>query len=243
MPGRDAAGAAHRIEPASSVPVPTPDPCALAHRAAHDLAGPLGRIEAFAALLQEDLADADEDVLHSLEIVSRSAHGAGALVRRLLALALSACRPLERRAVDVRTVVDAALDALAEDVSRTGATVSVGALGALDADAELLTLACTELVSNAVAAGGPGHRPRIGIELARAPTGTPLRLTVSDDGTGLPAEHRARLLEPFESGAAAGGANGAGLGLALCRIACDRHGWGLELADVDGFTEVRIMIG
>ena len=242
-PDRSEGAARGTPTPAPFETVPAWDPSTLAHRAAHDLLGPLGRIEAFAALLREDPAHApDGDGARGLEIVSRSAHEVGALVQRLLSLTLTACRPLERRDVDVREAVDAALGGLADDVARTGATVAVDASGTLHADDEMLTLLCAELLANAIAAHREGRRPRVGISLERAVRGEPACLRVTDDGVGLARGERARLLRPFESGARAG-ADRTGLGLALCRTVCDRHGWTLEVGESGELTEIRIMLG
>ncbi|WP_454796371.1 ATP-binding protein [Novosphingobium lindaniclasticum] len=83
-----------------------------------------------------------------------------------------------------------------------------------------LTRLITNLLDNAfkfVPLGGT-----VRLELAMGP-----RLTVCDDGPGVPEGDRERIFDKFSRagnhGAAGGGAEGAGLGLALCRAIAERH--------------------
>ena len=218
------------------------DPCAFAYRAAHDLRGPLARIHAFATLLEEDLADrlGPEDV-RALEIVSRSAERAAGLVGRLLEVALVVERPLEVRELDVRAVAGAAIDALAPTALGLGARFRLGELGRVEADPDLLGTLFRELLANALAAAEPGRAPRIALVAELGADGRAARLGVVDDGVGIAPERRATMLAPFETGP--GGADRDGLGLALCRVACERHGWRLEVRGGAGSTELRIALG
>ena len=227
-----------------SAPLEPPrwDVCALAHRAAHDLRAPLARIHAFADLVRADAEALDDDDARALEIVSRSAREAGALVGSLLALTLAAHRPLERGPVDVRASLEAVSAELRDELERAGATLSLGALGTVEADAELLGALCRELVANALGFGEEGRGPEIVVEMDYTDSGDPIRLRFVDDGPGIAPERRARLLEPFESDAPQGRTR-PGLGLALCRAVCDRHGWDLELRCDGVGTEVRVTFG
>lgn len=60
------------------------------------------------------------------------------------------------------------------------------------------------------------------------------KLTVSDDGPGVPADQRAFIFDRFHRGARAGDeGQGVGLGLALARAIAERHGLTLKLAPSD----------
>ena len=230
----------------SEIPVPAPDPCALAHRAAHDLRGPLARACAFAELVRENRAGAlDAEDLRALEIVSRSVREAGGLAERLLALALAAQRPLERRRVDLRAAVERALETLAEDAERAGASVAIGELGSVAADPELLETLLRELLANAIAFGAaPGaDGPRVSVTVDATDSGAPSRLRLADSGPGIAPELRDRALEPFASGEAADGGPRTGLGLTLCRTVCDRHGWSLGVRAEGPGMEIRVGFG
>jgi two-component system sensor histidine kinase KdpD len=61
-----------------------------------------------------------------------------------------------------------------------------------------------------------------------------LRFDVSDRGPGIPAEHRARVFEPFLRASDAKGTGGAGLGLAIARGLAVAQGGSLDFTPRDG---------
>ena len=78
------------------------------------------------------------------------------------------------------------------------------------------------LLDNAVKYGPPGQT--VTVRAARA--GNAIRLSVSDEGPGVPPGERDRIWEPFYRGRANGAraVGGSGIGLAVVRDAVDRHG-------------------
>jgi two-component system nitrogen regulation sensor histidine kinase NtrY len=92
-------------------------------------------------------------------------------------------------------------------------------LPALDLDREQIRRALTNLIDNAIAAGGAGCI-RVGTDFdAGLQT---VRIEVADDGAGIPVEHRRRIFEPYFSTRH----QGTGLGLAIVsRIVADHHGY------------------
>jgi two-component system sensor histidine kinase KdpD len=77
------------------------------------------------------------------------------------------------------------------------------------------------------------------------PTGTPVRIaaraeddfvrvTVDDEGPGLPAADRDRLFDKFQRGTDEGTVVGAGLGLAICRAIVSAHGGEIQAGDRPG---------
>lgn len=72
------------------------------------------------------------------------------------------------------------------------------------------------------------------LELKREPDGRTALLTVSDEGKGLPAEERERVMRPFERGESArSGVTGSGLGLAIVDRIVRRSGGTVQLGDAD----------
>ncbi|CUU42352.1 Nitrogen regulation protein NR(II) [Blastochloris viridis] len=97
-------------------------------------------------------------------------------------------------------------------------------------DRRQLSQAVTNIVKNAteaVAAAPPDavHPPKIEISLGR--DGDDVVIDVIDNGIGLPAENRQRLLEPYVTTRE----KGTGLGLAIVGRILEDHGGGIELAD------------
>jgi signal transduction histidine kinase len=77
------------------------------------------------------------------------------------------------------------------------------------------------------------------ISIAASRSGDALRIDVSDDGPGVPAEIRARLFQPFVT---AGKKNGLGLGLALARQTMLEHGGDLELLASEKGAHFRLRL-
>lgn len=85
-------------------------------------------------------------------------------------------------------------------------------------DHDMILRVLTNLLDNAVKfAPRQGH-----ITLNVAQVGNEMLFTVSDDGMGIPPEHRHRIFERFTR--LEEGVRGAGLGLAFCKLAVEAHG-------------------
>lgn len=94
------------------------------------------------------------------------------------------------------------------------------------AERVLLREAVANLIHNAIT-----YTPAGGIVTVRVQAGAAgHRLSVCDNGPGIPAEERARVLERFYRRPNAGG-SGSGLGLSIVKEICERHGAALELHD------------
>lgn len=113
--------------------------------------------------------------------------------------------------------------AVAEEVRLVAGGAEITATGAatVHADAGKLRQALLNLVLNAAQIGGPGVRVAIEVAEERGRA----RVSVIDDGPGVPAEIQARLFEPFVTGRA----GGTGLGLVAARRIAERHGGSLVL--------------
>ncbi|HVD04847.1 MAG TPA: HAMP domain-containing sensor histidine kinase, partial [Gemmatimonadaceae bacterium] len=76
------------------------------------------------------------------------------------------------------------------------------------------------LLDNAVKYGPPGQTVRVKLES----DGGNVRLTVSDEGPGVPVAERERVWSPFQRGSHIGPVAGSGIGLAIVRDVATRHG-------------------
>ena len=118
----------------------------------------------------------------------------------------------------------------------------------LESPADLPTLICdrrqlaqalTNLLKNAAEAvnSRPEDAPPGHIRLTAQADADFLSITITDNGIGLPTEHRDRITEPYVTTRA----RGTGLGLAIVKKIVEEHGGTLELGDADiGGTIVRI---
>jgi two-component system sensor histidine kinase PrrB len=93
-----------------------------------------------------------------------------------------------------------------------------------------LRLLVDNLLDNAALharADGRDPRVRVGLTTDRGA----VKVAVDDDGPGIPAAERSRLLEPFARGADAAQVDGTGLGLAIVAQQVGLHGGSIELGD------------
>jgi len=102
------------------------------------------------------------------------------------------------------------------------------------ADLEKLRQAIRNLVLNATQVGGDAVHVRIEV----ADAGGRARVSVVDDGPGVPAEVAATLFEPFVTARP----GGSGLGLAVARRVAERHGGSLVLESTPGAPGARFSI-
>jgi two-component system sensor histidine kinase KdpD len=100
-------------------------------------------------------------------------------------------------------------------------------LPAVRVDGPLITQVFVNLLENVTKHAPPGTWIRISGE---AEDGT-VRLTVDDNGPGLPPGDPDRLFAKFQRGRDEGSSGGAGLGLAISRAIVNAHGGGISAAN------------
>lgn len=199
---------------------------------AHEIKNPLASIRSSVEQLsRSSRSNQDEKFLANL-IVRESDR-----LSRLLSefLDFSRVRVTECRSVDLHTVAEAAIR-LVRQHPDCGPGVKIALEGTptpMEGDEDLLHRVVSNLVLNAVQAGGP--RAQVRVRTGRAvhselPGGAgienPVSLRVIDNGPGIPAEIQDRLFEPFSTGRV----GGTGLGLAIVQRAVEAHR-GLVLVD------------
>ncbi|WP_448584911.1 hybrid sensor histidine kinase/response regulator [Thermaurantiacus sp.] len=193
----------------------------LAAGLAHDLNTLLGGILTTAELLVGRLPEGS-DLAPDLDLIIEQAERAGALIRQLLAF--SRQEMLRPTRVELDKVIGRAGPVLRALVGRhIGLSLPSRRCAVVHADAGAIERVLLNLVTNARDAIGsrPGHIRiecgRIGPEAipAEAQGFMPARayatLSVTDDGPGVPPEHRARIFEPYFT--TKPGGQGSGLGL------------------------------
>lgn len=207
--------------------------------ASHELRTPLATIKATASLARIDAWDA-EACQAAMGSIERAADRAGRIVSDLLLLACADDDQLVRPVVNL-SLGDLLDEALQESVT---AMAAVGPRPEIDLelpeDASLevrgdrshLTRLFVNLVENAVR-----HTPSSGrvTVTARAEPAW-VRITVSDTGEGIPAEHLPHLCERFYrvDTARSRARGGAGLGLAICLSIVEAHHGEMTIESVVG---------
>ncbi|TLZ25007.1 MAG: hypothetical protein E6K27_12055 [Gammaproteobacteria bacterium] len=115
------------------------------------------------------------------------------------------------------------------DAVRVDLGVSSAQALSVRGDADDLRTLLRNLVDNAVRYTGAGGRVDVSVEEEAAGDARVARLTVSDDGPGIPPEERERVFDRFHRRAGAT-PPGSGLGLSIVKSIADAHGATLTLA-------------
>lgn len=130
---------------------------------------------------------------------------------------------------DLAATAETVCDAYRPDVEAGGRTLEarIAPGCVIHGDGALLAQATANLIENASRHTPPGTQ----IVVALTRSSDRISLSVSDDGPGIAAEHRARLLGPFERLEASRSTQGSGLGLSIVDAIVRLHGGELELGD------------
>jgi signal transduction histidine kinase len=194
---------------------------------AHELRNPLGTIRASAEMLTKNtLKDRPEVMSEMAGYIGSEADRMSGLISKFLDFA----RPLQVNPVpaELRPVLTEVVREQSELARKTGVTVSVDMPDAplqFTFDPELLRLAISNLVQNAIQASTAGQS----VEVRVAESEKNIMIFVSDHGHGIPKEQLENIFNPFFTTKA----QGIGLGLAVVSKIIDEHRGALNV-----FSEV-----
>jgi signal transduction histidine kinase len=180
---------------------------------AHDLREPIANMALLVRVLEQRAEEPPSDEVLALlrSGIDRS--------QELIEAILGYARLGELRREPV--ALDALLAEVVEDLrpQLADAVLEVGELPKVEADPRQLRRVFQNLIGNAVKFSGEG-RPRVQVGAARR--ADEWVITVSDNGVGVDHEQARRIFGMFARGD--GGADGLGIGLAVCRRIVEAHG-------------------
>ncbi|HEU4534446.1 MAG TPA: ATP-binding protein, partial [Polyangiaceae bacterium] len=201
----------------------------------HELRTPLNAILGWAHMLRAGALD-ERNRARALDVIERNARAQTQLIEDLLDISRIISGKLRLRVgpVDLRAVVDAALDAVRPAAEAKSLALSAEIdpdAGPLAGDADRLQQVVWNLLSNAVKVTPEGGRVR-----ARARRdGAHVELRVEDSGGGIAPDFLPYVFERFRQaeGSSSRGRAGLGLGLAIVKNLVEMHG-GTVTADSEG---------
>jgi signal transduction histidine kinase len=206
---------------------------------AHELNNPLGAIllSAESALALGDARGDAELRLECLRDIIASSRRCEQIVKGILRFANS--QESEKQSCDLNAIVVASCELCRWYVAQHDASVQLSLAPDLPpvlANEFELEQVILNLVQNAVEAGG--EKTRIAIRTDRA--GAFARMTVHDDGPGLPDQQLQRIFDPFYT--TRGGEGGTGLGLSVVHGIVTGHGGRLRAEPGEVGTEIVVEI-
>ena len=221
-----------RLAPTTRPPGLTTSRNELRAELSHDLRVPLSSIVASLEMLDDELADHADPTVGVL--LSRSSRAARRMLRMLeqhlgagtSGYAAEPPAPQVDLAEVARTLgLDAAT--LLEDGS---ATLEIGVLPVVDGDADEMYSVLQNLLTNAVKFARPGVPSQVSITSTVIPDG--VRVSVTDNGIGVPESRRKEIFEMFKRGGTA--VEGHGIGLGTVSRTVRSHGGRVGVDEVTG---------
>ena len=183
----------------------------LASGVAHEINNPLAAIDLYAESLMGQGLPAP--VIKDLKVISDQGKRAATIVRNLLQFARKSSPEVAE--VDARKFIERCLALKTHDFRVNNISASTNILldhPEIAIDEQLMTQVLVNILSNAeyacVEAHGRGH-----ISISVRETGGSTRISISDDGPGIPAENLTKVFDPFFTTKEAG--HGTGLGLSV----------------------------
>ena len=202
----------------------------------HDLRTPLAVMAGAGSTLADHGASLDEATRSALaRSIETKAREMSDLISNVLDLMRFESGQIKLRN-DWQTLddlVESSLRALEEPLTRYSVELRLPVdLPPVYVDATLITQVFTNLLDNIVKYTPPGTHIVIAAVVddsgTRRASGSKVRVSVDDDGPGLPAGDPALLFEKFQRGTGEGTIVGVGLGLAICRAIIRAHGGEIE---------------
>ncbi len=210
--------------------------------ASHELRSPLASIQGYAELSRHERDSLPPDVAHALNRVESEAHRMGSLVDDLLLLArLDAGRPLARDRVDLtQLVIEAVGDAHAAGPDHDWRIDVPDEPVEVTGDRHRLQQVVLNLLTNARTHTPAGTHVTVRVERL----GGSARLTVADDGPGVPRELLDHVFARFARGDSSRSRveGSTGLGLAIVEAVAQAHGGAVRVSSVPGRTEFEVTL-
>ncbi len=210
-----------------------------AGQVSHDLKNPLTGVLGFVAMLADtDAVLTDPTAKRCVDKALSSATRMWRMIEDVLSHASLGGRP-SFAPVDLGAVVQQVVDDVSAAIATARATVDVGPLPVAYGDATQLRVLVQNMVSNSLKFRDRGRACHIAITGSETPDGW--TIAIADNGIGIPAEDRPRVLEMFTR--LRTDVEGSGIGLATCQRIVEAHDATLVIDETPGGgTTMRVTL-
>lgn len=191
----------------------------LAAGIAHELNNPLGNIVGYAKLLLKtgNLGDYERE---KLSVIIEQAEKGSEIIRGLLEFSRE--RPLELKNISLNNSIERVLSTMAYMIEPAGIKVykHLDKIPPVEADESQIEQVLHNIILNAIQAID-GRENGI-IEISTSASDSTVRISISDNGPGIPKEHLSLIFDPFFTTKPPG--KGTGLGLSISLEIIKKHG-------------------
>lgn len=204
-----------------------------AYVASHDLQEPLRKVTAFGDRLKAKYSDMlDETGRDYVDRMQNAARRMSILINDLLTYSRVSSKARPFAEVDLEETVREVLEDLEVHIEELNATVQVGPLPCVQADASQMRQLMQNLITNALKFHKPNTPPTVKIysrPVDEDPTeatasGSAVEVVVEDNGIGFDEKHADQIFRMFQRLHGRSEYEGTGVGLAVCRKIAERHG-------------------
>jgi len=204
-----------------------------AYVASHDLQEPLRTVSSFSQLLARRYrGELDEKADKYIDFITDGAQRMSMLIDHLLRYSRVGSQGRVFEPVDLGVTMERVQRDLSGRLSDTGGRLTVGPLPVVRGDGRQLAEVLRNLVSNALKFCGEAT-PEVAVGAERADSDG-WRISVADNGIGIPSEQQERIFEMFHRLHSRDKYDGTGIGLALVRKIIERHGGEISLTSNPG---------
>ena len=193
--------------------------------ASHDLQEPLRKVQAFSERLRTKYKDQlDEQGQDYLTRIGAATGRMQTLIVDLLAFSQVGRGDLKLVEVDLGEVVHSVISDLEIRIQETDATIDLQDLPRVKADPMQMRQLFQNLIGNGLKYCRKGVPPLVRISATRDPVNGACHIEVADNGIGFDQEYAERIFGIFQRLHGRSAYQGTGVGLAICRKICERHG-------------------
>lgn len=204
-----------------------------AYVASHDLQEPLRKIQAFGDRLNSKYGDVLTD--KGRDYLARMQNAAArmqTLIEDLLSFSRVTTKAQPYVPVNLKKIAAGVVSDLEVRIEETGATVEIGNLPTVDADALQMRQLFQNLIGNALKFHKKDVPPVVKLEAARE--GKMYEIKVIDNGIGFEEKYSDRIFTIFQRLHGRSAYEGTGIGLAVCRKIVERHGGNITARSTPG---------
>jgi PAS domain S-box-containing protein len=207
--------------------------------ASHDLQEPLRKLQTFGDFIATRCANSiSEQGRDYLRRMGETAGRMEALLRSLLDYSRMTSKDEPFAKVKLKEIVGAAVSDLETQIEEANASVEIGDLPEVEADAAQMASLFQNLIGNALKFRRDGEPPRVRIQCnpvcGNGSKTEEWEIQVEDNGIGFEEQYKDLMFKPFQRLHGRKKYGGVGMGLAICKKVVERHGGSITARSTPG---------